>query len=219
VVASLATGAVCQDPNYARNEALDRTHPRTAAVSERRVASTIDGWLATVFDPDSTEATIRALAGADTADDPALVARAAAAKARIEDCDVRLGRYKAALEAGVDPATIGGWVAECRVERERAARDLADAAPTPEMGDDEVAAMVAWFSEAADRFFQAMEAARPEVRQALYDSLGLRVYYTPGSDDIEVTLQPGGKRCVGGGTWVSAPVDNPWMTDLDLLAA
>jgi hypothetical protein len=129
-----------------------------------------------------------------------LLSRAAAAKARVEDCDLRIGRYKAALDSGADPATIGGWIAECRVDRESAARDLADAAPAPEMSDDEAAAMVAWFSEAADRFFRAMEAARPEVRQGLYDSLGLRVYYTPGSDDIEVSLQPGGKRCVGGGT-------------------
>jgi hypothetical protein len=41
--------------DYARNEALDRSHPRSAAVSERRVAATIDGWLAGLFDAEHAE--------------------------------------------------------------------------------------------------------------------------------------------------------------------
>ena len=96
---------------------------------------------------------------------------------------------------------IGEWIADVRSEREKAARDLADATPAPSMTHDEIAAMVAWFGEAADRFNRAMEAASPEARQKLYDSLGIRAYYTPGSDDLEVSLSPsGGKGRVGGGT-------------------
>ena len=53
----------------------------------------------------------------------------------------------------------------------------------------------------AERFFQAMEALRGRrcVRTCTTRS-GCGVYYTPGADDIEVTLPPGGKPCVGGGT-------------------
>lgn len=188
-------------PDYARNEALDRTHPRSTAVSERRVAETIDGWLSGLFDPATADHTVRALTDAAVEVDPALTARAAAAHARVEDCDKRLGRYRFALDSGADPAVIGQWIAEVRTERERAARDLADAFPAPAMADDEIAAMVAWFGQAADRFGRAMEAASPEARQKLYDSLGIRAYYTPGSDDLELSLSPsGGKGRVGGGT-------------------
>ena len=36
-----------------------------------------------------------------------------------------------------------------------------------------------------------MEAATPEGRQALYDAIGLRAYWTPGVDAVEVTIPPG----------------------------
>jgi site-specific DNA recombinase len=194
--------------DYARNEALDGTHPRSAAVSEGRVTRTIDGWLATLFDAEHAEATIEAFATADTEQDERTIARAERARTRVQECDTKLARYKAALDAGADPVVVGGWIAETQAERVTAARDLHDATPVPPLSEDEVRAMVEWFAESADRFHRAMGSATAEARQALYDSIGLRAYWTPGVDAVEVSLapvEPWGKRRVGGGTCTLAP--------------
>ena len=67
------------------------------------------------------------------------------------------------------------------------------------MGEAELLAMLEWFGEQADRFTRAMEAATPGARQALYDAIGLRAYWTPGVDAVEVSLPPGDR----GGNGVS----------------
>ena len=39
----------------------------------------------------------------------------------IEECDAKLARYRAALEAGTDPALVAGWIGIAQVQSERAA--------------------------------------------------------------------------------------------------
>jgi site-specific DNA recombinase len=41
-------------------------------------------------------------------------------RATIEDCDTKIGRYRAALDAGGDPALIAGWIKETTEIRNRA---------------------------------------------------------------------------------------------------
>jgi hypothetical protein len=91
-------------------------------------------------------------------------------------------------------------------------RDVLDSTPAAPMGEDELQAMVAWFAEQADRFARAMEQATPEARQALYDSLGLRAYWTPGVDAVEVTVPPGDRGANGvseGGLEPPRPIRAP----------
>ena len=69
-----------------------------------------------MFDPDHLDATCEALAAASEPDEPA-AARREGAQRKVADCDARLGRYRAALEAGADPVVVAGWMAEVKGER------------------------------------------------------------------------------------------------------
>jgi len=43
--------------------------------------------------------------------------RSAARVRAIRHCDERLARYRAALDAGVDPSVVGAWIKEVQTER------------------------------------------------------------------------------------------------------
>ena len=59
----------------------------------------VERWLATLFDPEHADTTVAALADA-AENDPAMDARAAAARKRLADAEAKLGRLRAALETG-----------------------------------------------------------------------------------------------------------------------
>jgi hypothetical protein len=42
----------------------------------------------------------------------------------INECDAKLERYRAALDAGADPAVVTGWLAQTQTDRARAEADL-----------------------------------------------------------------------------------------------
>jgi len=60
---------------------------------------------------------------------PAPAAPAPDTQATIADCDARLARYQAALDAGGDPQTIAEWTRQ--VKAERAAALARDATQSP----------------------------------------------------------------------------------------
>jgi hypothetical protein len=130
----------CRYPSeYAATKELD--HPRNVFVREDAIVPKLDAWIATMFDPTNLDATCDALAMAQEVDDAA-IARAAAARRKIADCDDRLSKYRNALEAGADAAIVGGWIAEVRAERERAEADIEGAKPAEPITRDEVKAIV-----------------------------------------------------------------------------
>lgn len=185
---------------YARNAELDRTHPKNAAVREARITGAIDGWLNELFDADHIDQTVAALTQAASEPDPVTEQRRRIAQARVEDCDTRLRRFRAALN-DENAAVVGGWIAEAMQEREAAARDLADCEPVEAMTEAEVMAVAEWFAQQADRLAAVLRSADPVAKQQLYASLGIMAYFTPGEDMIEVTAMPtGGFAGVGGGT-------------------
>ncbi|MET8355182.1 hypothetical protein ABZU69_36065, partial [Micromonospora sp. NPDC005206] len=49
---------------------------------------------------------------------------AAAAQTIITECDAKLERYRAALDAGADPAVVTEWISQTQAERARAEADL-----------------------------------------------------------------------------------------------
>jgi site-specific DNA recombinase len=110
---------------------LRRASPTwTACRSRRRGGVTLDRWLLRAFEPDSLPATIAALADAqDDRHDGAILARAIEARRVIADCDQRVARYRAALEAGTDPALVARWTAEVTATRAAAQIQLRDADP------------------------------------------------------------------------------------------
>jgi hypothetical protein len=92
----------CRYPaEYATAAGFD--HPRSVYLREGDLLPVIDGWLARLTDPDHLQATCEAIAGTSHAR-TALDRDRAAARQVVADCDRRLGRYRAALEAGATPA-------------------------------------------------------------------------------------------------------------------
>lgn len=187
---------------YARNDELDRTHPKSAAVSEARLTGAIDSHLARLLDGDDPEATIRAQLGAAAEPDPAITARADRALARIQDADRKLDRYRQALESGTDPATISTWIAEVKAERSAAERELASTTAQTGTSDEQIGSHAAWLTADRGNLVRALAAATPEARTALYEAFGVTLRYTPSSDQVELTiaLRPGDCAGVGGGT-------------------
>src|SRR4051794_2023426 len=93
-------------------------HPRSVYLREESVVPALDRWLFTALSPARLPDAIKVLA------DGQVVARAAEREGRlvearriIADCDHRLARYRAALEAGTDPQLIAGWTAEVNATR------------------------------------------------------------------------------------------------------
>ena len=170
-------------------------HPKTVYVREASVVPALDRWLATVFDPDHLDATCEALAAASEPDEGA-VARREAARRKIADCDHRLGRYRAALEAGADPIVVAGWMTEVRGERLVAERELGTAVPAEKMTRAEVKALVAGLRDVVT----ALAQAAPADKAAIYSELGIRLIYNPETGRVLVEARPCTQERVGEGT-------------------
>jgi site-specific DNA recombinase len=169
-------------------------HPKTMYVRQADVVPPLDRWLATVFDPEHLEKTCEALAAAQAAtigDEP----RLAAARRTLTECDEKLGRYRAALEAGTNPAIVARWIREVTELRRRAERE-ARAATVPAVSVGELRALV----EELGDLIKVLEQADPAKKAELYESLGLNLVYHP--QDRQVTVEADLSMCrvrVGGG--------------------
>jgi len=89
-------------------------HPKTIYVREDSLTPAIDQWLAQLFDDDHIDDTCAALEAA-TGPDPTEHNRLAAARKKLKECDNKLAKYRRALEAGADPAIVGGWIDEVKL--------------------------------------------------------------------------------------------------------
>jgi len=183
---------------YPTEYALPRRaqHPRIAYVREAQIVPPLDDWIAGVFEPDRLEETCRALAEAQ---EPAPEAdgRAEAARQELVDCDARLARYREALEAGTDPAVVARWISEVQAERTAAEGELRRHRPAAALTEDDIRSMV----ESLGDLVGVLEAAEPQKKAALYESLGLALVYEPSMRRVLVEADLGGVRPVrvGGG--------------------
>lgn len=194
-------------PDYARNPSIDESHPQTASLREPRVLPAIDTWLAGLFDPAHVDSTIEALVGAATDPDPATAARLDNVRHRIAETEKKLDRYRGLLDAGAEQSLVVGWIADAIADRDAARRELSEWSTEPTFTEHAVREAVEALTVAAGRFAEVMAAADPVEREAFYDALGIRVYFTPGADEVEVTLAPaGGEKRVGGGTGPNTPL-------------
>ncbi|MEU2616595.1 hypothetical protein ABZ642_00290 [Streptomyces sp. NPDC007157] len=109
----------------------DLTHPRTVNLREDVVCRALDQWIARAFTPDRLATTLAALTHASAAASTAETHTPEQAQARqaIKDCERRLARYQAALEAGADPAVVTQWINTAQQDKEAAQKKL-DALPT-----------------------------------------------------------------------------------------
>ncbi|MFV2116759.1 type I-E CRISPR-associated protein Cas6/Cse3/CasE [Micromonospora sp. LOL_025] len=87
-------------------------HPHNVYLREDALTDPLDTRLASAFTPHRTEQTITAMADAQPLDHPPSYAKAA--PAIITECDAKPERYRAALDAGTDPAVVTEWNTQTR---------------------------------------------------------------------------------------------------------
>ncbi|MFD2765875.1 hypothetical protein [Micromonospora eburnea] len=126
----------------------------------------------------------------------------ATARATIDECDTKLERYRAALDAGADPAVVTTWITETQAQRAQAEADLkATQTPTSHrLNQTEIAAMV----HALGNITTALGDADPADKAAIYEQLGLRLTYDPETQTVRAEANLSAHRgvmgCVRGGT-------------------
>jgi len=152
-------------------------HPRNVYVREDQILRPLDGWLAQVFDPGQLDTILDALEAAAGSTGDASQAKVQTARRRATECDTRLARYRAAFEAGTDPAVVSAWIAEVQAERLAAEVELerATGQQNRRMSRDQLAALVNGLGNLLD----VLATAAPEDKAEVYRRLGLQLTYDP----------------------------------------
>lgn len=178
-----------QTAEYASNEALAATHPKTSYLREDQVLPAVNGWLASVFDPQRIDRTAKALAAA-AADEGGQARRDPQADGwgqRLQDAQAKYDQWSAALEAGLNPAVAARHLNDAEEERALAERELARLAPTEPPTADEIKALILQLGSIRERLAQADPALLAET----YRALGLRLTWSPRAREVDVEIAPG----------------------------
>ncbi|WP_328394242.1 hypothetical protein OHS70_05560 [Streptomyces sp. NBC_00390] len=156
------------------------THPRTVYLREDDVCRALDRWIARAFVPDRLTATIDALAlaGAAAITGETHTPEQTQARQAIKDCERRLARYQAALDAGADPLVVTQWINEAQKDKE-AARKKLDALPTTtrKKGAPLDAQQIREIAESLGDIAQRIQTADTDKKGPLYEALGITVSY------------------------------------------
>ena len=98
-------------------------HPGNVYLREADILPAIDRWLAVIFAPHRLTQTIAELATAQALPaTPGPAEPAQDTQAAIADCDARLARYLAALDAGGNPQAIAVWTRQRQSRTRRCSR-------------------------------------------------------------------------------------------------
>ena len=156
-------------------------HPRNVFVREKQVTALLDAWLSKALAPHRIKETINDI---HRAQEPPTNTPALRARAKIADCETKLSRHRAALEAGADPVTITKWIAETNAQKAAAEAELRTAqAPQHRVLTHE---QIEKLINALGGLVSALGTAAPEERQEVYRRLGIRLTYHPGKHEIRV---------------------------------
>ena len=164
-------------------------HPLNVTLRQDILLDPLDEWLASKFGPQYLPGTIDELAAVITP--PEVDPGAAEIDAQIAGCDRKLAQYRAALDAGAEPATVARWITETEAERARYQAVKRAAAPQlvpAAMSRDEIASVVNALSDA----LVVLRSADPADKAQIYAGLGLRLIYQPGERLVrtEVHVSP-----------------------------
>jgi site-specific DNA recombinase len=174
----------CRYPSeYALANAI--VHPRTIYLREAAILPSLDHWLEQLFDHQHLDATCQTLAAA-TEPSTTTTAAADAARRTLHDCDRRLVRYRAALDAGADPTLVTAWIAETQAERASAEQAHAATRSAPTMTTAEVRTLI----EGLPKIVQVLADAPPHDKAKLYEAFGLELTYHPERRTVTVSADP-----------------------------
>ena len=171
---------------YAKSAQLD--HPLTVYVRESAILPKLDKWIARHFSPGRLPDTLRALHVAQRHEKgpPGL----AEARQQLADCERRLTRYRAALDAGADPALVAQWINETQQEKNAVEQRLQAVAqrdqPQKHISEAELETMVRTLGDMTDRLL----AADPAAKQSIYEAFGLALTYDERRQIVTVESRP-----------------------------
>jgi DNA invertase Pin-like site-specific DNA recombinase len=172
-------------------------HPRNVYLRQDTFETDVHRWLATVFAPGRLNQTIDQMMAGQQATTDNTAAEAATTK--IADANLKLARYRAALDAGGDPEEIGKWITETTTQRLRAQADLRQATSTTTLTRQQIQTLI---EECAD-IATDLHHTEPADIAATYHKLGLRLTYHPDKQLIRAATSPRptniGKRSVSEG--------------------
>jgi DNA invertase Pin-like site-specific DNA recombinase len=176
----------CRYPaEYALANAVE--HPKAVYVREALIVPHLDRWLCRLFDEHHIGATCRALAAASRPDHVTNSA-AEAGRRELRDCEAQLTRYRAALDAGANPAVVAEWITDTQAKRARAERALARARPTAQITASAVHALLEGLPDKA----RMLAEAAPTEKARLYGAFGINLTYHPERNLVVVTADPEG---------------------------
>ncbi len=177
-------------------------HPVNVYVREEQLLPAVDGWLLHIFAPHRLERTVRELAAAQSRPPATAPAPPDDSAAVIADCDAKLARYQATLDAGGDPVTIAAWTREVTAQRAaalaRQARPQASGTPLTEQSIQQII-------QALGDIRNVIQNADPATKARIYSRLELRLTYQPAQHRVhaQANLHPHGRGDMGsvrGGT-------------------
>jgi site-specific DNA recombinase len=164
-------------------------HPLSVSLREDMIIGQVDSWLAREFAPHRLTNTLRDLAAAQRhettqAGDDEETAR------KIAECDRKLAQYRAALDAGADPATVAAWIAETGAQKASYARVMRKPATTRHrMTEAEIKAIVDKLAEIA----RVLADADPDDKAEVFRQLGLKLTYQPSRQVAEAEIKNPGR--------------------------
>jgi site-specific DNA recombinase len=161
-------------------------HPRNVIIRENTLTPSLDTWLAQEFSPLQRRHTITKILEQAALGAPEPPADSGGPT--VAELDAKLDRYRAALDAGADPAVVAGWIADTRAERERAVqRKPSPPAPTNDIAnltEEQIVDIVEELGSVAT----ALRNAAPEHKLEVYRSLGLRLTYHPETQTVQAQV-------------------------------
>jgi DNA invertase Pin-like site-specific DNA recombinase len=155
-------------------------HPLNVTLRQDAVLPPLDEWLAGKFGPRHLPDTIDELAAAATCPDTPS-ADQGESEAKIAECDRKLTSYRAALDAGADPAVVARWITDTQAERARYQAARRPATPRATLSRDDIAAHVARLADVLAVLRDADAADKADI----YAQLGLRLTYRPGDQIVQ----------------------------------
>jgi site-specific DNA recombinase len=128
--------------------------------------------------------TLHALAEARQADTRPVSADEAAAS-KIAECDRKLAQYRAALDAGANPAIVAGWIAETEAEKASCALVMRRPEPRLRLTEQEIRSIVEKFADIA----RVLIDPDPDDKAEILRRLGLRLTYHPGRQLVKAQIE------------------------------
>ncbi|MFI8850979.1 recombinase family protein [Streptomyces sp. NPDC053499] len=181
----------CRYPaEYAHSASVP--HPLAVYVREGALLPSLDAWLARVFAPGRLRQTLEALHQAQTVPTPAPDPALEAARRTVAECERRIDRYRTAIDAGTDPATVMEWINQAAADRDAAQRQItaAQTAPAPKtarpLTEQQIAQIIKDLGDLTDRLQQTA----PEHKAPLYAAFGLTLIYDHSKRAVTVESRP-----------------------------